>query len=734
MHILSTLIKNEVSILANFRPFLLIPYLIILLTGFNCNTVLAQDESTADNNIEIEEIIVTATRIEKSLYKVPVAVGVVDKTDIQLGTQQLGLDESLVKIPGLFMQNRDNFAQDLRISIRGFGSRATFGIRGVKLYVDGIPATLPDGQGGVDSIDLGSTDRIEVLRGPSSSLYGTASGGVIKIFTEDGPKDGSFIEGRVSVGSYDFSKLQLKTGGQKGALNYLVNLSRLNLDGYRDHSETENTLLNSKFRYDINTTSDLTLTANLVDSPEANDSGGLCSTKSASPFCTTFEADPRVAQRNNVRFDAGESVDQQQFGLVYNKSFSNKHEITARNYYVWRDFDANLPFGYFGGPLVPSGGIVDLDRFFTGGGLLYSYTDQFANHDNRLTVGFDIDSQVDERKNFTNIVDSSIIGPLSLNQDEDVFSWGIYLQNEISVTDDLELSFGVRYDEVEFEFTDKFFADGDQSGKVTFDEWSPRVGLLWQFHNAINLFGNISTSFETPSTREFASPIGPGGFNTSLNAQTATNYEVGIKGLVPGKMSYQLSLFTIDTTDELLPAGQNAGGSTFFTNAGETTRNGIEAGMTYTLFPGLDITLAYTYSDFEFDKLKVSGTSFAGEKIPGIPVHNGFAEIAYYHHSGLYSIFDVQYVDEIFVNNAYLDVFGTLIPQSEATDKYTVANFRMGHSTNINSNVEFSPFFGINNIFNRKYIGNIRVNESRHKFFEPAPELNIYAGFTLKYN
>jgi iron complex outermembrane receptor protein len=716
--------------LVYFKSVFTTSLFIIFIAVFYCNSVMAQDNSDAEKNVNLEEVVVTATRVDKSLYEVPASVGIIGKDDIQLGTQQLGLNESLVKIPGLFMQNRDNFAQDLRISIRGFGSRATFGIRGIKLYVDGIPATLPDGQGGVDSIDLGSTDRIEVIRGPSSSLYGTASGGVIKIFTEDGPKDGSFIEGRVSVGSYDFSKLQVKTGGQKEALNYLVNLSRLNLDGYRDHSETENTLLNSKFRYDIDTTSDLTLTANLVDSPEANDPGGLCSTKSASPFCTTFEANPRVAQRNNVRFDAGESVDQQQFGLVYNKSFSDKHEINARNYYVWRNFDANLPFG----APIGTGGIIALDRFFTGGGLLYSYTDKLVSHDNRLTVGFDIDSQEDVRKNWTNIRDSASIGPLVLNQDEDVFNWGVYIQDEFSITDELEFSFGVRYDEVEFEFTDKFFADGDQSGKVTFDELSPRVGLLWQFHNAINLFGNISTSFETPSTREFASPIGPGGFNTSLDAQTATNYEVGIKGLVPGKMSYQLSLFTIDTTDELLPAGQNAGGSTFFTNAGETTRNGIEAGMTFSPLSGLDISLAYTYSDFEFDKLNVSGTSFAGEKIPGIPEHNGFAEIAYYHPSGLYSVFDVQYVDEIFVNNAYIDDFGTLIPQSEVTDDYTVANFRMGYTTNISSNIEFSPFLGINNIFNQKYIGNIRVNEARHKFFEPAPELNVYAGFTLKYN
>jgi iron complex outermembrane receptor protein len=704
---------------------------IILITLINCTGFVANvlaEEAAGSSYEQLGDITVSATRVDKSLYEIPASVGYVGIDDIQLGTQQLGLDEGLDKIPGLFMTNRYNFNQDLRISIRGFGSRATFGIRGIKLYVDGIPATTPDGQGGVDHIDIGSTGHIEVVRGPSSSIYGSASGGVINVYTEDGPVDAPFLEGRFTLGSDSLKKLQVKTGGQKGPLNYLVNLSRLDLKGYRFHSETDNVLLNSKFRYDIDSTSDLTITANAVDSPEANDPGGLCSSKSASAFCTTFEADPTVAQGNNVRYDAGESVAQQQLGLIYRKQFGDKHEITARNYYVLRDFNANLPTG---APFI-SGGIIALERFFVGGGLQYSLSDQVFGHRNRLTVGFDIDSQMDERKNFQNNRGAPS-GPLSLNQDEDVFSWGVYLQNEFDITDTLGLSFGIRYDEVEYEFTDYFLTDADQSGSSTFKEWSPQAGLLWKLHDAINFYGNVSTSFETPSTREFASVTGPGGFNTSLNAQTATNYEVGIKGLLPGNASYQLSLFTIDVSDELLPAGENLGGSTFFVNAGETERTGLEAGMTFRPLPGLDVSLTYTYSDFEFETLMVAGTSFSGEKIPGVPEHVGFMEIAYNHPSGLFSIFDIQYVDEVFVNNAYIDAFATVIPQGEAADDYALANFRMGYIAHTDGNIEFTPFFGINNLFNQKYMGNVRVNEARHRYFDPAPELNVYAGVSVRY-
>ena len=709
------------------------------LLFFPFSPVISAEETSADETPaekiakqaeRLEDITVQATRVDKSLYEIPASVGYVDKDDIQYGRQQLGLDESLLKIPGLWMPNRYNFNQDLSISIRGFGKRSTFGIRGIRIYVDGIPNTLPDGQGGIDTIDIGSTDRMEVIRGPSSSLYGAAAGGVINIYTEDGPVDAPFIEGRASMGSYDFSKFQLKTGGQKDRLNYLVNLSRFNLDGYRDHTKIENTLLNSKFRYDIDATSDLTLTASVLDKPIADDPGGLCKTSTVGPTCTGVTPDRRAAQFNNNRFDAGETVEQQQFGLLYRKSIGDKHEITARNYYQFRDFDAKLP----NGPAIGvNGGMIELDRFFLGGGLQDAYTDSFFGHRNRLTVGFDIDSQMDERKNFDNLLGA--MGALTLDQDEDVFSWGVFLQNEFSITDNLELTLGVRYDEVEFEFTDYFLADADESGSAKFSEWSPQAGLLWKVHEAINLFGNVSTSFETPSTREFASPVGPGGFNASLNAQTSTNYEIGVKGLLPGRTSYQLSIFRIDTVDELLPAGENAGGSVFFTNTGETERNGVEAGLIFRPLPGLDVTLNYTYSDFEFTKLIVPGPgggSFSGEKIPGIPEQTGYAEIAYYAPSGFYGILDFQYVDKVYTNNAFRRNSGALVTQGDAADDYALLNFRMGYTTNI-GDTEFTPFFGVNNITNQEYIGNIRVNEGNLRFFEPAPELNVYAGISLTF-
>ncbi|HKK15332.1 MAG TPA: TonB-dependent receptor plug domain-containing protein, partial [Gammaproteobacteria bacterium] len=308
----------------------IIPWLIALcVSSILVTHARAEDTSTTSGAKKLGDITVEATRVDKSLYEIPASVGAVDKDDIQFGRQQLGLDESLNKIPGIFMQNRHNFNQDLSISIRGFGI-AEFGIRGVKVYVDGIPGTLPDGQGGIDNIDIGSIERMEVIRGPSSSLYGTASGGVINIYTEDGPPV-PFVEGRATVGSFDFSLFQVKAGGQKENINYMVSASRLNYDGFRPHSQTERNLLNSKFRWDIDNTSSLTLTANVLDKPIAEDPGSVNRAQ--------YKSNYGSARAQNITYDAEETADQQQFGLVYRKNFGSKHEFIARNYYVFREFD-----------------------------------------------------------------------------------------------------------------------------------------------------------------------------------------------------------------------------------------------------------------------------------------------------------------------------------------------------------------------------------------------------------
>jgi len=658
----------------------------------------------------LEEITVYSTRIEKPIDEVPSAVSVVDEADIQTGRQQLGLDEALVKIPGLFMQDRYNYAQDLRIAIRGFGARANFGIRGIRMYVDGIPATLPDGQSGVDSIDIGSTSRIEVIRGPSSSLYGSAAGGVISIYTEDGP-DIPFIEARYAGGDDGYNKYQVKGGGQYKDLNYLVNLSRLDYEGYRDHTRTENVTFNSKFKYTIDDSSDFTTLINAIDAPVADDPGGLNAVDAA--------ANPTSASAGNLKFDAGESITQQQVGFVYRKAFSYEHEITLKNYYVWRDFENRLPFA--GTVAGGNGGNVQFQRFFVGGGATYNFKGDIFGRHNDLVIGFDFDAQQDERQRYVNNFGHA--GALTQNQVESVDSFGIYFEDDMALTEQVSMNFSARYDKVDFNISDKFLSDGNDSGDLSFDNFNPMVALLWRPMDSVNLYAKYSTSFETPTTTELANPNG-GGFNTALSPQKATNYEIGAKGLLHDYFRYELALFHIDMSDELVQYEPPATpGHFFFRNAGQSTREGLESAVSFHPIPELTVSATYTYSDFQYDKYSTPSGIYDGNTIPGLPENQIYAELNYQHPSGFYAVWDVLWTDQIYVDDA----------NSELSSDYTVSNLRAGYKGEW-GNWSVSPFVGINNLFDEHYIANIRINASFARFYEPAPDFNVYAGLSIRYH
>jgi iron complex outermembrane receptor protein len=657
---------------------------------------------------QLDTIIIRATRIQDEQAKLPVAVGTVDKDEIQRGRQQLGLDESLVNIPGLFFQNRYNFSQDLRISIRGFGARANFGIRGIRIYADGIPQTLPDGQSSVDAIDLGSTRRIEAIRGPFSSVYGSASGGVINILTEDGPAT-PFVSSRINTGSHGFAQGQMKAGGQAGDLNYLVNGSGTTLDGYRKHADYRSKLLNSKFRYDLDNSSDLTVVLNAVDSPRADDPGAL--TKSE------VRKDRKQAAPRNLLFDAGEELDQQTLGLTYNKEFNTEHQFMLRNYYVMRDFKNKLPFAVNSNG---QGGSVKLDRFFAGVGGNYTWSGDLFDRDNRLVLGFDIDAQRDHRKRFAN--NEGNLGDKTTDQDEDVTSYGVYFQDAFEMTDNVTLTLGTRYDDVHYDVDDHTAGSG--SGDTSFDEISPMIGAVWSINPAVNLYGNIARSFDPPTTTELANPRGTSGFNPDLEPQTATNYEIGVKGLLPGRVRYEVALFYIEVDDELVRFELSGSGQSFFENAGSSTHQGLESALTMELLPGLTGTLAYTWSDFTFDTFRDrSGNNFNGNKIPGVPDNQFHFELSYQHPSGFHAGWDLLHADSFYADNA----------NTVRSGAYTVANLRAGLTRQWDQ-WEVSPFIGINNMFAEEYFDNIRLNAGFGRYFEPAPERNYYGGIGIRYN
>ncbi len=660
----------------------------------------------------LEEVTVSATRLEQKLADIPGGATVVTEQDLHGGRQELGLDESLARVPGLFFQNRYNFTQDLRISIRGFGARSNFGIRGIKIFVDDIPATLADGQSGVDDVDLGSLARAEVIRGPSSSLYGASSGGVINLYTEDGTET-PFIEAGITVGEYDHQKYQLKTGGQYDRLNYLLNASYLNNDGYRENSEVNHSLFNSKFRYDIDDASDLTLVINAVDSPVADDAGAITA--------ADVEDDPRQAQARNLSSNAGEALDQQKLGWVYRRELAEGHEIRVRNYYVWRDFGNYLPLGTHI-PFSAIDGVVEFDRFFYGGGAQYTLTGNLFGRPNQFTLGLDVDRQEDDRQRFVN--NSGNKGALTFDQMEEATAWGVYVRDVLALSDTLQLTLGGRFDKVELSVDDRFLANGDQSSNVDFDKFNPSVGLTWNVINDIRLYANYSTAFETPTFTELGSPaqdlgVNLGGFN-NIKAQTAEGVEVGTRGTLWGRVSFDLSIFDMSVDDEVTTV-VSIGNRAFFENA-DTDRFGLEAAVIVDILEGLRLTTAYTYSDFEFDTF-VSNPTAEGASLPGIPEQQFYAELAYRHDSGLFAIMDLLVVDELFTNNT----------NTGTSEAYEVANLRLGYEFTLGQ-FRLSPYVGINNLFGEYYIGNVRLNAFGDRTYEPAPTSNAYGGMSVRYS
>ena len=650
-----------------------------------------------------EEVYVNATRVQSSLKDVPLAVSVVRSEEIK-NRQLLGLDESMARIPGLFFSNRYNYSRDLRLSIRGFGARSNFGIRGIKVFIDDIPSTAPDGQTALDDLDLSNIEKIEVIRGPASALYGASSGGVINIYTEDGG-DNEFFEIGSMLGEYSFLREQIKVGGKKGKLSYLLNGSYLNYGGYRQHSDVKQGNLSGKFKYEFRDGSVGRLILRAVDSPEAEDSGGLNQTERA--------LRRRSARQRNLDLDAGEEVADKKVGAIWEKTVGH-HSLRLKNYYNWRDFDAKLPITPFIGA-----GIVKLDRFFFGGGFQYSNSAAFLGKANRLTVGVDVDSMEDDRRRFNNL--SGTQGPLQFDQDEKANTVGIFLQEEFSLFEKMLLTGGLRYDHVKFEIEDKFLANGDQSETLKFNELNYSIGASYELLPSLNIYANRSTAFETPTFTEFANPSNNGSLGGFANvaAQRTEGYEVGIKGSLFDRVSYEIAFYDLDVEDEVTTV-TNVGGRAFFNNA-DTERKGVELGFDASVLTGLDLLGTYTYSDLEFDRF-VNVPNAVGSQLPGVPEHHAYLELDYKHPSGVFFKWDWSYIGSMYADNL----------NNVEVDNYNLSNIVLGYTKKIKQ-ISISPRIGVNNLFKQDYNQEIRIQDATNRFFEPGPGRNFYGSINVRY-
>lgn len=660
---------------------------------------------------ELKPVVITETRLERNLADVPVAITVVDAQRTQQGQQNLQLDESLARVPGLYLQNRYNFAQNLRLSSRGFGSRAPFGIRGLRVNVDGFPTTLPDGQSQVDSIDLDSLRSITVLRGPASVFHGNATGGVVDIHTLSG-RDLQYAQKlEISAGADGYRKVNLHAGGNEGRTHHYVSLSGLDYEGYREHSATRKYLFNSRFGYAFSPQRDLELFFTAVDFPKAEDPGGLTRTQA--------REDRRQANRFSTLLDAGQEVTQQRLGLLYQDRSLGDGLLKARFFVSQRDFMQQMPF--------PGSSRIDYERLFYGTRLEYSNQFDWLGVAHRYVVGTDLDRQQDDRGR--NSVDTSgQITGLTANEDQVATASGWFAQSDSQLSEDVTLSLGLRADSVRMRIDDDLLADGDDSGHRRFTETSYSVGLTWHPLQHHTFYATVSNAFETPTFTELANPNGSGGFNPDLSAQKALNREVGLRGQISNRMLYSLALFSVKVRDEITPF--EIAGRTFYDNAARTRRDGVELSLEHHTSEQLTLTLAWTWADYRFDDFydQQQGERVDGNRLPGLPRHHLFAEAAWRSGDGLFAIADASYTSAVYAENTNTTRVGS----------YALVNLRAGQRWRFGARA-LDVYAGLHNLLDRDYFSNIRINANSDRpteqrgYFEPGPGRAFYAGVALSW-
>lgn len=664
---------------------------------------------------KLDPVVVEVTRERgRSVLDVPFAVTVQAPDSSRPGQRHLAIDETLALIPGLSVSNRNNPSQDPRISIRGFGSRSAFGVRGIRVLRDGIPLTLPDGQTPVDYLDLESVGRVEVLRGAASSLYGNAAGGVIDIRSSDpavGPPGGEL---RASVGSFGVSRLFAKAGGGTAPLRYQASITRTTAGGFRDYSEQRQTsgfarasLAKGDSRY--------ALTWLGMDMPVAQNPGSLTRTQ--------LVAQPRIADPLAVRKGARKNVRQSQAGFTFSE-VSKRGELEGFFHGGIRSLDNPLTFA-----------IVDVGRTSWGAGYRATIFHSLLGIAQRFTAGSEIQEQNDRRINFANCNDvpapsvgvacpvaGEERGTVTLSQREIVTSSGSYIRDELALGSRVSLSAGVRADEVRFDVRDRLVtgANPDDSGVRTLSAVSPAIGIVARISRAQSLYGSISRAFETPTATELGNqPDGSAGLNRQLEPQRSTSYEAGIKGVSARGIQYDLAVYHTRVRDELVPFEiPGGGGRRYFRNAGSTSRNGAEAGAS-TTFGRLETNVAYTISNFRFRSYVVGAERFDGKRVPGVAPQLLQA-------SAVWRFQDASIVLEslasgrVTVNDA----------NSESAPGYAVLNARYSRDASLRG-TPLRLTAGVQNALDRDHASSVSVNAAGGKYYEPGSGRAIFFAVAL---
>ena len=687
-------------------------------------TASAFAQAPAQPQTPTQVVVVTGSRAEQASFDLPAAIDVVDAARIRDNQPRVNLSEALVAVPGVVVQNRQNYAQDLQISSRGFGARSAFGVRGVRLITDGIPATMPDGQGQAATFNLDMAERIEVLRGPFSALYGNHSGGVVQLFTRDakGPPE---IEFSAVAGSDGMHKFDLNAAGQANGIGYVLDASRFETDGYRAHSAAKREQGYAKLTVPTSRDGKLTVIANSLHQRDTQDPLGIT--------WATFQRDPRAGEIDTSdtqspqrtfadRYDTRKSIDHQQAGLQWQQNFgANRLQLTVyggnREVIQYQSFSRA-----FQAPATHSGGVVDFDRDFYGVDLNWRDVRSLAGGTLRTTIGLEYASSKDSRQGYENFFGDQfgVRGRLRRDEQNDLSSLDPYVQTEWE-GGQWVLTAGLRRTSLDVDVTDDFLGNGNDSGGVDYSGTAPVLGVLYKLTPNLNVYASAARGFETPTLNELFYSGSGNGFNFNLRPSRSTNLEAGLKTMLGADTRLDLALFQVRTDGELT-VDASSGGRTSYRNAGETLRRGVELSFDTRFGPGLNARVAASALRAVYED--GFGTIPAGNRLPGVPRASLYGELGWTAADGKL--------------NAALETIATgkVNPDDANAARpapgYGIVNARVQARQEMGE-WRFKQFARLNNLFDRDYVGSVIVGDSNRRFYEPAPGRNWVLGVSAQY-
>ena len=658
---------------------------LILFLPFIINSQVTQTNDT----IALDEVSV---KILRESNKEELSIYSISKIDLDLKQKylrQYNLSEYLNYVPGVFIMNSNNYAQDERISIRGFGSRANFGVRGIKIYVDGLPETFVDGQSQLDNINLEIINQLEVLRGVNSSLYGNSSGGIISISTIDFfEKD--FIKTNLSAGSFESLKINFTSGINLNKGKIIFHLNRSSSNGFRNNSKFLNHNFNFKYlrKFDKG---DFKIIANILDSPYAKDPGGL--TKGE------VESNRKQARKRNVDFNSGEKVNQFKIGLLLNNQIGD-FKLRNKLFFNNRLFYGKLPYA--------RGGIIDLKKNFWGYNLNISKEKILKQN-----LGLEINIQNDERLRFFNINGNR--GELVMNQDEKFNNFSTYYSNSLKAGK-FTFNASLRFDNNTVKYDDFI---NNKNGSIKLNSTSLSSNINYNINDSNEIYVNYSNGFETPTLNEFSSNVSNTGFNENLDSSKYNNYEIGFSNLNSlSNLNFRIIYFKSYSKNEIVSYQlEDFPDQNFYRNSGKTSRSGIESEINFRVNQKLKLNLISTIGNYKFVKYEVNGQDFSNNRIAGLPKNQHVFNLNYSLTKKINLILDFKMFGNMYADNSNK----TIINDYKKIDLTIFKDFNI-------SNKNWNGFISINNLTNTKYFDNIRINAFGSRYYEPAPGLNFMLG------